>query len=326
MKLLTKISITSALLLGTVGASAEPHIMISPADYRTYHSSHGDTVTTSVTDSQGANWKQYSSFLGHENQWLWVSGDGEQLYWLADSGKRELLLNANDAVGTEYSVTIDGCTNKARVADKHGELTMQSGTYDNAIRLDFSGYCFDAGLKSAWFVPKIGLIKWSQDSMLGAIDFELGHAKVDGMSIPNQQGIELSGQFPADSLMLDEKDSAEVYLTLLNHSDETVTLDFRSGQTFDIYLHDDDGQLVSKWSHGKMFTQALHSMEIKPGQVERFGDVLPLVDLEGKPLDIGSYQIKIEITGSFASSASSFTSMTLSAESVLHLDNKVTHY
>ena len=75
-----------------------------------------------------------------------------------------------------------------------------------------------------------------------------------------------------------------------------------------------------------MFTQALHSMEIKPGEAERFGGALDLKDLNGQPLDIGTYKIKIEIKGSFSPEASSFSHIPLSSESVLHLDNMMTHY
>ncbi|RDX36416.1 hypothetical protein DZA50_04965 [Kangiella sp. HD9-110m-PIT-SAG07] len=302
------------------------YVMTSPVDYRSYKSSHGSVVTTSVVDAMGANWKQYTSYFGREGQWLWLSDDGQQVYWMNKSQQLDLLLDINDSVGTEYSVRIDGCTDRAVLAQKSANIGIPAGSFDNAIRLDFSGYCHDAGLKSAWFVPSVGLVKWTEDSLIGSVVFELEHAKVGDMTLPNQDGIELSAQFPAETVMLNKEEAIEASITLINHSDEPIKLDFTSGQTFEIYLYDDQDTLVSLWSSDMMFTQALHSMEIKPGGAERFGGELALKDLDGQPLDIGSYKIKIQIKGSYAPGASSYSHIPLSAESVVHLDNMMTHY
>ncbi|GAA0198996.1 hypothetical protein GCM10009123_02890 [Kangiella japonica] len=306
--------------------SAQSYTMTSPADYRSYKNSHDGTVSVAVVDSSGANWKQYSSYFGKENQWLWVSNDGQKVYWLNESQEADLLFDATDPVGTEYPVRIDGCTDNAVLAEKATTTVTTAGHFNNALRLDFSGYCYDAGLESAWFVPNIGLVKWTQDSILGSVEFELEHAKVGDMTLPNQGGIELSAQFPAEPVILSQQQAVEASITLINHSDKTIRLDFRSGQTFEIYLYDNNNQLVTVWSKDRMFTQALHSIEIKPGEAERFAGELELSTLDGEKLDVGSYKLKIEIKGSFSPQASSFSQIPLSAESVLHLDNMMNHY
>ena len=321
--ILSLIGATCFVPLQTLSAASLE--MVSPADYKTYQNSHNDTVSMSVIESVGANWKQYSNYLGKAEQWIWLSNDNTQLYWYSPENGSQLLLNSGDRVGTQYEVDIDGCTDRATVAAKNRSINLTSGSYDDVTRLDFSGYCFDAGLKSAWFVSQLGLIKWTEDSLLGEVEFELAHAKVNGMSIPNHQGIELSAQFPAETIMLNEQGSVEAAVTLINHSDAPMTLDFTSGQTFEIYLYNEKDTLVSLWSTGKMFTQALHSLEIQPGEVQRFGGELELVDLDGEPLDIGSYRMKIEVKGSFAPETTSHNPIPLSAESVLHLDSIMTH-
>lgn len=306
--------------------SAQNYTMTSPADYRSYKSSHGETVSVSVVDSSGAKWKQFSSYFGKENQWLWVSNDGQKVYWYNESEETDLLFDAKDPVGTEYPIRINDCTDRAVLAEKSTTATSSAGTFNNALRLDFSGYCYDAGLESAWFVPNIGLVKWTQDSILGSVEFELEHAKVGNMTLPNQGGIELSAQFPSEPVFLNQQQTVEATITLINHSEETIRLDFTSGQTFEIYLYDDNDQLVTLWSKDRMFTQALHSIEIKPGSAERFGGELELSNLDGEKLDIGTYKLKIEIKGSYSPEASSFSQLPLSAESVLHLDNMMNHY
>ena len=307
-------------------ASAQSYTMNSPADYRSYKNSHGEVVNVGIVDSSSANWKQYSSYFGQDNQWLWVSNDGQRVYWINESGELNLLFDAEDPLGTEYSVSIDGCTDRAVLAEKSATTTTSAGIFNNALRLDFLGDCYDAGLESAWFVPSIGLVKWTQDSILGSVEFELEHAKVGNMTLPNQGGIELSAQFPSAPVFLNQQQTVEATITLINHSEETIRLDFTSGQTFEIYLYDDNDQLVTLWSKDRMFTQALHSIEIKPGGAERFGGELELSDLDGETLDIGTYKLKVEVKGSYSPDASSFSQLPLSAESVLHLDNMMNHY
>ncbi|AKE52476.1 BsuPI-related putative proteinase inhibitor [Kangiella geojedonensis] len=325
MNVYQKITLGLATMLSGA-VSADNFVMTSPTDYRSYKSSQGEVISVGLMETMGANWKQYSSYFGQENQWLWVSHDGNRVYWLNESQQLDLLFDGDDPVGTEYQVRIDGCTDRAVLAGKEANLSSSAGDFNDLVKLDFTGYCFDAGLKSAWFAPGIGLVKWAQDSVLGVVEFELEHAKVDRMTLPNQNGIELSAQFPAETVMLNQQKNVETSITLINHSDQTLTLDFTSGQTFEIYLYDDQGELVSLWSSDMMFTQALHSMDIKPGAAERFGGELELKDLDGQPLDIGSYKIKIEIKGNLSPEASSFSHIPLSSESVLHLDNMMTHY
>jgi hypothetical protein len=326
MNTLSKVVFGLSVAVATTITSAQSYTMTSPVDYRSYKNSHGGTVSVSVVESSGANWKQYSSYFGKENQWLWVSNDGQKVYWYNESEETDLLFDAKDPVGTEYLVRIDGCTDRAVLADKSATATTLAGTFSNALRLDFSGYCFDEGLESAWFVPNVGLVKWTQDSILGSVEFELEHAKVGSMTLPNQGGIELSAQFPSEPIILNQQQSVAASITLVNHSDETIRLDFTSGQTFEIYLYDDNDQLVTLWSKDRMFTQALHSIEIKPGGAERFGGELELTNLDGQSLDIGTYKLKIEIKGSYSPEASSFSHIPLSAESVLHIDNMMNHY
>lgn len=326
MNTLSKIVLGLSLAVVATTTIAKSYTMTSPTDYRSYKSSHGGTLSVGVVNSSGANWKQYSSYFGKKNQWLSVSNDGQKVYWLTEAQEAELLFDAQDSVGTEYRVRIDGCTDRAVLSEKSASAITSAGAFHNALRLDFSGYCFDEGLESAWFVPNLGLVKWTQDSILGSVEFELEHAKVGNMTLPNQGGIELSAQFPAEPIILNQQQAVEATITLMNHSDETIRLDFTSGQTFEIYLYDDNEQLVTLWSKDRVFTQALHSMDIKPGEAKRFGGELKLSNLDDQKLDIGTYKLKIEIKGSYSPEAKSFSHIPLSAESVLHIDNMMKHY
>lgn len=334
MNTLGQLSLMASLLAASQvvayqAVAAEQYVMTSPAAYKSYKtegSAQESVINSAVVDSYGANWKQYSSFLGVKNAWLWLSSDGAELYWRNSADTLDLMVNFDDPVGTYYPVRVEQCTDSSTIGKKGIQITTSAGSFKEVIRLDFSGHCADAGLQHAWFAPKVGVIKWSHSSIQGPVAFELQHAKVDGMTLPNQQGLELTSQFPSQAVMLNEQDSVEAYITLINHSDETMTIDFNSGQTFDIYLYDDQDQLMTQWSADRMFTQALQSMEIKAGTAERFGGEVALVNQEGQPLDIGTYRLKVEIKGDLSPEGSVFTEVPLSSEAPLHLDKIMTHY
>jgi hypothetical protein len=56
-----------------------------------------------------------------------------------------------------------------------------------------------------------------------------------------------------------------VVLSITNAGGEAVTLDFNSGQRFDVSVSDVDGQEVWSWSEGRSFIQALGSETLAPG-------------------------------------------------------------
>lgn len=60
-------------------------------------------------------------------------------------------------------------------------------------------------------------------------------------------------------------DAVEFALTVTNTGDEPATLDFRSGLTADFAVVDGDED-VWRWSDGRMFTQALQTETLAPGE------------------------------------------------------------
>ncbi|AOE50299.1 BsuPI-related putative proteinase inhibitor [Kangiella sediminilitoris] len=324
MKKSVEIVALSALVFTSQLALSASYTMVSPEDYQTFKNNRNQSITSSVIDSKGAHWKKYSSFLGKDNVWLWVSNEGDVLYWETESNNKKLLVDFNDPAGTQYNVQLDGCNDTATIVQKQQSLVTSAGEFKNAVELKFSGYCFDEGLDSAWFVPNVGLVEWTQDSLLGPVTFELQHAKVGGMTIPTHDGLEMTAQFPSEPVIINNQSTAEAYLTLRNHSDKLITLHFNSGQTYDIFLYDEQGELVQQWSHGMMFTQALQDIHLRPGDVHRFGGEIKLTDFKGNPLDVGTYRLKIEIVGHYGPEGSAFSQESLSAEAPLNIDKMMT--
>jgi hypothetical protein len=133
-----------------------------------------------------------------------------------------------------------------------------------------------------------------------------------------EQKIELISQFPSAPVSLRKEASIEAYITLKNNSEHTLTLNFSSSKTFDIFLFDEDNEVACQWSADKMFMQALQSVTIESGKSQRFGGLLELLDLEREPLTPGSYRIQIEVTGMATLNGKEVTKP-LTAESRLQL-------
>ncbi|PSP54572.1 hypothetical protein BRC82_10385 [Halobacteriales archaeon QS_1_67_19] len=68
-----------------------------------------------------------------------------------------------------------------------------------------------------------------------------------------------------------ESDRVAFEYTVENVGDDSETLQFRSGLTADFAVLD-DGEEIWRASDGQMFTQALHSETLAPGDSETFAD------------------------------------------------------
>jgi len=63
--------------------------------------------------------------------------------------------------------------------------------------------------------------------------------------------------------------TVEFEFSVRNAGDSPVELQFRSGQVADVAVVD-DGEEVWRWSDGRMFTQALHSQTLDPGESDSY--------------------------------------------------------
>lgn len=69
-----------------------------------------------------------------------------------------------------------------------------------------------------------------------------------------------------------EGESIEITLSLQNTLDEPISVEFSSGHQFDIVIKDDEGNVLYDYAEGMMFTQAIVSETIDPGEELTFSD------------------------------------------------------
>jgi hypothetical protein len=84
-------------------------------------------------------------------------------------------------------------------------------------------------------------------------------------------------------------------LTVTNPSRSAVTLQFSSAQKYDFVVRQ-GGQVVWNWAADRMFTQALTSLTLAPGERKLFTETWKQQGNNGQPVPSGSYQAVATLT------------------------------
>ena len=119
-------------------------------------------------------------------------------------------------------------------------------------------------------------------------------------SAPNAeqyQGLSMRLELPAPIRGSDRPQQVNVGLVLENTSQQSIELQFRSGQLYEIELFDARGQGLWTWSDGMMFTQALQEIRLAPGESRRFSGSVPLQGRDGEALSDGVYRLRFRVMG-----------------------------
>ena len=81
-------------------------------------------------------------------------------------------------------------------------------------------------------------------------------------------------------------DSVRFLLQVTNATQAPLTLHFRSGQSYDFAVSD-GGRPVWTWSQEMMFTQALRSVTLAPGETRAYAETWrPAASLRGRQLSV----------------------------------------
>ena len=290
--------ITSVLLLSTSFASSSndyfPH---NDNDISRFKNNYEQKTDIQVTALYGSNWKQYSNYLGQQDQWIWTSDNSQQVYWLNNNGDVDLLIDFDDPIGTEYSVDIDGCTDYAKLQNKQTPLNTALAHFERVLQIEFTGHCRDGGLLSASFVEGVGLVQWQTQSIAGPVSHDLYNASIQGVDYPKLHGLQVSTQMDSGLFDLNKKTHAAAFILIQNNNESDINLTFNSGQKFEIEILDEQSNIVNRWSNNRLFTEAIQTVSIAPNTSMKFGDFMPLTNINGSPLHFGNYRLRIKLKG-----------------------------
>lgn len=104
-----------------------------------------------------------------------------------------------------------------------------------------------------------------------------------------------TGLFETTLETQETEEGIEISFALKNISGKDLSLQFGSGQQYDIWVYDEQDNLVYQSSHGYAYTMAIIPFEMKAGEERTFQELWERKDNEGKPVPDGTYRIEVMV-------------------------------
>jgi len=116
--------------------------------------------------------------------------------------------------------------------------------------------------------------------------------------VPIEPGIEgVMVTFSTDKMTYEVGEAIRMTLTVQNSGDESATLTFNDGQTYDFIVREMPmGNEVWRWSHDKAFTEAIWSMTLMPGDKKSYSEVWNQKNNASLQVKPGIYQIEANLS------------------------------
>lgn len=205
------------------------------------------------------------------------------------SGSEQPWLSPRTADGAAFPTNIDPCAQTGTVVSRAGNVSTPAGQFENAAQVTYRGPCADAGVTRQFFVPDIGLVLHEETSFTGPRDYELTYYRAGGRS---ESAPEVGFTVALDAARYSPGSVLGARLTLRSTTSQPLALEFPSGQTYDLKVANQKGEVVYLWSAGRAFTLIYRTETFGPGE-KTYGVAAPLDNLPP-----GRYQVEAWLTTS----------------------------
>lgn len=310
----TRTITNSALLLATLLTGAAAHagdyLPLNPGNVWVYRSdgpppSRVWTVHIERTDI--IDGRPYALLRGLPQGELWLrTGEDGKVYTFDRRARQEsLYADFGAPEGASFETHVDPCNSQATLASRSADYRGPIGEFRHALRVQYHpGQCADAGVEEDFYLPYVGLVRRTMSTIAGPRGFDLIYARLGGVTVVSEK--EVAFQLSLDrpvytaNLMPPVEPSRAVpemtaRITVRNTHPEPLTLQFPTGQTYDLVIRNEAGETVYRWSAGQFFTQAIRTVEVQGEQ--NFVVTVLLGDRSaGKPLPEGKYVAEAWLT------------------------------
>lgn len=177
------------------------------------------------------------------------------------TGTERLLEDFSASEKATFSTSVDMCSTNATVESRGGAYNGPIGAFGSeALIVNYTGTCADAGVVKDVFLPWVGLVKRIETSFAGPRVFDLIYTRVG-------TAMQAAAPLVSFTLALDRQSYAQgdpmmARLTVRSTQNDPLVLQFTSGQEYDLAIQDSDGAEVYRWSKGRMFTEIVHDLTI----------------------------------------------------------------
>ncbi|MGH9660002.1 MAG: BsuPI-related putative proteinase inhibitor, partial [Bryobacteraceae bacterium] len=257
----------------------------------------GATLTLEITRSAEFNGRGYVALhgLAERDYWLRQDGDGRILEYDPGENRERVWYAFRSPVDQVYETAVPFCCGRASIRSRAAAYKGPIGEFDTALEIAYPGV-FQVGLERELFLPYIGMVYRGVNTGGPTFaSYDLIYARIGGVTVVSEP--ELSFSLTLDravyvyNLLPNVRPlpvALTARLTLRNTQPKPVDLMYPSGQAYDLVLRKESGEVVYRWSEGKVFTQALRNESVGPGERNHV-IVATLIDKDGGPIAAGRY-------------------------------------
>ncbi len=213
---------------------------------------------------------------GNGPLWLRNSDDGRIMMWDERTSSERVWLDTAAKPGGTSESSVDPCNPTSTVVSREAKYSGPIGDFDYALQIRYGpGGCADAGLESDFLLPWVGLVSRTAQTFAGPRRYDLVYARLGTATVVSAPELTFSltidrPVYTANLMPPVVPDNAipRLYarMTLRNTTATPVTLEFATGQQFEMVLWNDQGTPAWRWSDGRAFTQAFHNITVSKGE------------------------------------------------------------
>ena len=298
---------TISLLLFTAAFAQQPdYFPLHPGNQWVYrcNGACGDPAPVLEVVKYGQfNGRWYSLVKGFGGREAWLRQDKDGVLWQYDpTVDAELQWYRFFAPeGEAWDTLVDPCSTRASVISRSAEYKGPVGSFTWALRIGFvPGRCADAGLTEEYFLPWVGLVHRSEQTIAGPRRYDLIYSRTGGVTYVTEPHLTFSVTLDRSAyvanLMPPIPDVGPpqllARLTLRNTTPDPVRLDFPTSQRYDLEIRNEAGEAVYRWSDGKGFLDVIGQEEFGPGE-RNYTVLAPLSGKDGSALEPGRYTVEV---------------------------------
>lgn len=190
--------------------------------------------------------------------------DGSVVEFDRASGSERPWLQFQLPEGATFQSYIDQCSvTTGRIQSRTANVTVPAGAFSDVVQIGFQGNCADAGVTQQFYAPNVGLVQHEETSFAGPRQYELVYYHTGSTS---STGTEISFTIGLDTLRAPVGSHIGVRLTLRSSSPDPIILNFPSGQSYDVKIISENGDIGYTWSADKLFPAIIRQEKFGPGE------------------------------------------------------------
>lgn len=174
--------------------------------------------------------------------------------------EQESILTAFSSAPTDWwSAPGRECKLQGQTGEKNGSYSGPAGRWNRVVGVDYrSVQCADAGPQQEQFAENIGMLRRVSSTIAGPRTYELIYARVGSLVVENRD----RGRFTVSVDQPPDQPVWRVTLRLDIGYTPGIRLRFATGQHVEAVVRDAEGNVVARWSDGRVFDQGLHEVTL----------------------------------------------------------------